>query len=1019
MGSDRCGIAQDVNHPIAGVPAAKITAEWCQEGIASSFDCTPELNLTIPWQNLPELHEKLLQAEVANYLVSDLSEFNRNLFMTQGIASCLFVPIIVNGIGWGQIGFDNCGEPKLFDEAEIVILKVAADSIAAAIERQQKDEALRQSEALYRSLFEISNEGIYRVEYNPPIPLHLSVERQIEQVYRSFHLAQANDALAAMYGLVQGEEMVGTQLAEFNVDNPETTLSFVRSVVESKYQFRNMEREEISFDRQRHYFLNSVIGFIEGDCVTGGWGIQIDITDLRQAQQALLAAEQERTKLLTTITAVANQLLRAAEYTTVLLDVLGMLGEAANADRCGLIQNVTHPHTGKPAAQMHTEWCRDRIQPSIVHTPDLKSAFAWELFADGYAALSQGETLSFLVNDLAEPTRSIALEQGNVAMLMVPIVVAGQFWGVFGFDYCQAAPAPERDMAGIFAIAVDSIAAAIERQQKDEALRQSEQRYRTLFELSHEGIYRVEFERPISLSLPVEQQVELQYRYFRVVEANSAFAKLYGFDSPELAIGLKLTDLHVEDSEKNLAFMRALVENGGDIQNYESEELDRHGNRLYLLNNIISEIREGCIWGNWGTSIDITQLRQAQQALLQAEQERAQQLEASNQVLMLREKWLEATATAANALLSISDLDEAIDTALGLLGEGIGVDRVAVLQQIDDPSGSGFGHVKGLYEWDSPHASSQIDSEFQEIPWKGMEAWLVRLRAGEWVGGVVDEFAEPFRSGQIGLGVQSTYAVPIFVDVTLWGILAIDCCREKRLLTLPEVSVFKTAAACVGSAIGRDRLQRQREAVILDERSRMAREIHDTIAQGLTGVVVQLQAAEDNQIQNPSDRLFHIQTARQLAKTCLAEARRSVWALRPQALEDGDLSSAFSHLIYQTIANTGIPIQHQIQTAPYPIASAVENHLLRIAQEALTNILKHAQAERIWIQLTFEPTQIDLCIRDNGIGFEPEEVTHGFGLLGIGERPQQMQATLTLTSKPQQGTTIVVVVPVACEERLP
>ena len=81
MGSDRCGIAQDVNHPIAGVPAAKITAEWCQEGIASSFDCTPELNLTIPWQNLPELHEKLLQAEVANYLVSQMKTFADEAFV--------------------------------------------------------------------------------------------------------------------------------------------------------------------------------------------------------------------------------------------------------------------------------------------------------------------------------------------------------------------------------------------------------------------------------------------------------------------------------------------------------------------------------------------------------------------------------------------------------------------------------------------------------------------------------------------------------------------------------------------------------------------------------------------------------------------------------------------------------------------------------------------------------------------------------------------------------------------------
>jgi PAS domain S-box-containing protein len=151
---------------------------------------------------------------------------------------------------------------------------------------------------LYRSLFEISNEGIYRVEYNPPISLNLSVDEQVEQIYHSYQVVQANDAFAAMYGMTQGEEMLGVKLTDVHVENSEKNLKFIRSLVENHHQIRSMESEEVDFNGQRRYFLNSVIGFMDGDRITGGWGTQIDITELRETQQALLQAEQERSQTL-------------------------------------------------------------------------------------------------------------------------------------------------------------------------------------------------------------------------------------------------------------------------------------------------------------------------------------------------------------------------------------------------------------------------------------------------------------------------------------------------------------------------------------------------------------------------------------------------------------------------------------------------------------------------------------------------------------------------------------------------
>lgn len=105
----------------------------------------------------------------------------------------LIVPIMVQGECWGHIGFDNCEASRLYDEAEIAILRIAADSLAAAIERQAKDDELRKSKALYRSLFEISNGGIYRWQLDQPVSIDLPVDKQVDLVYRYHSFAQANE----------------------------------------------------------------------------------------------------------------------------------------------------------------------------------------------------------------------------------------------------------------------------------------------------------------------------------------------------------------------------------------------------------------------------------------------------------------------------------------------------------------------------------------------------------------------------------------------------------------------------------------------------------------------------------------------------------------------------------------------------------------------------------------------------------------------------------------------------------
>jgi PAS domain S-box-containing protein len=198
---------------------------------------------------------------------------------------------------------------------------------------------------------------------------------------------------------------------------------------------------------------------------------------------------------------------------------------------------------------------------------------------------------------------------------------------------------------------------------------------------------------------------------------------------------------------------------------------------------------------------------------------------------------------------------------------------------------------------------------------------------------------------------------------------------------------------------------------ILEERNRMAREIHDTLAQSFTGIIIHARSAERKITVDPEKAQAHLAQVQNLAQTGLSEARRSVEALRrPYLLENSDLLSAFKHLTSQLESSTAITIMCEAIGIPYPLPSEVENNLLRIGQEALTNALKYANGTEIRVELIYQPTQCILRIKDDGQGFLIDRTSshNGFGLLGMSERAELIGAQFQIQSAPGQGTKIAV-----------
>ena len=204
---------------------------------------------------------------------------------------------------------------------------------------------------------------------------------------------------------------------------------------------------------------------------------------------------------------------------------------------------------------------------------------------------------------------------------------------------------------------------------------------------------------------------------------------------------------------------------------------------------------------------------------------------------------------------------------------------------------------------------------------------------------------------------------------------------------------------------------------VLAERTRIAREIHDNLAQEMLGISVQLEVVARTMPPGAEAARTHLDRVRVLVRHGIAEARRYVWDLRSQALENNDLPTALSETARRLTAETTIEAQVQVSGTFRPLTRLVEDNLLRIAQEAINNAVTHAQAQRIFVDLVFDARRVRLNVRDDGRGFDSQAIGNGgnghFGLVGMRERAEQIGGTLSIHSGNGSGTEIVVDVPIS------
>ena len=300
----------------------------------------------------------------------------------------------------------------------------------------------------------------------------------------------------------------------------------------------------------------------------------------------------------------------------------------------------------------------------------------------------------------------------------------------------------------------------------------------------------------------------------------------------------------------------------------------------------------------------------------------------------------------------------------------------------------------------------------------GVDGWVAQAGKPLLIEDVSRDSPHPLPAS-IEEGLHSFAVVPLRAKENVVGTLGVAS-RGDRRFSDDEVNLLSAIGGQVGLAVENARLYRRgRQAAILDERNRMAREIHDSLAQGLTGIIVQLEATERLAQRRPEQAVKALRRALDLARHSLQEARRSVWGLRPRTLEGSTLAEAVSsHVAAMQGQEKDGPTSHlSISGEERALSPDVELNLFRITQEALSNVQHHAQARNVHVHLSFEEGQVRLVVRDDGVGLSPANLPDpagsdgGFGLIGMKERASLMGGEMRVSSVPGEGTQVEVVVP--------
>jgi signal transduction histidine kinase len=317
-------------------------------------------------------------------------------------------------------------------------------------------------------------------------------------------------------------------------------------------------------------------------------------------------------------------------------------------------------------------------------------------------------------------------------------------------------------------------------------------------------------------------------------------------------------------------------------------------------------------------------------------------------------------------------------------------------------------------EWSADPSESPCEGAY---PCESMATHLFTYTAG-WSQTIEYEshdprLPEPLREFSRSMDCGSTLATPLLLGGRALGWMTLSSSRLQECdgqwwrIGLLEAIARQAALALHHSRIVAQSRVEERRKAILEERNRLARDIHDNLAQGFAAILMQLQGARREAIFLPPSVTAKLDTAVDLARTHLTEARRSVGTLRPNVSDGEEVAAALKRIAGVAQRTTSVPIDISVEELPR-LGDVVEREIIGIAQEALTNAVRHSRAQRITVRAsTVRSIGVRLSVADDGRGIAREQPSTGFGMTSMQERAERIGASLTIVTAPRSGTEIV------------
>jgi signal transduction histidine kinase len=773
------------------------------------------------------------------------------------------------------------------------------------------------------------------------------------------------------------------------------------------------------------------------------------------------------TQALQTIARASRDLLSAHDFERGLRDWLALVRQSTDADCCGFYQRTTLAEGGRDTLEFSAEAWRPGVGcPMGVSfaAPHVIDPAGVEPIVD---AMLSGQAFVFQTADLprGSPGRLLLERQGTATIITAPIVFDGVAWGAVGFDFVERTEATSGYIS-VLQTAADTLAAIIERNRLQEAAIAEHQT-----RLAAERL-RVEQSSQVASLLQevvagARQLIECEPAQFENAlrawlgkfgkGTKATRATIYDTapfestgqqtfraicewvrDGVEGSTPVSFERPHVVDPRGAEELIRRSMQ--GELVAYHTAELDGplqkwmadQGNATVV---VVPLFKNGSLWGS--VSFDYaerTEPREEEVAVLRAAADSLASVLVRNdlQAQVLDEQRAHAAKLErtnqllASSMLALADSATPDDVVLQILKEMLrpcGSDAAGVFRidwetrRITDgivlDQGQVLTGTNGLVFADDPMESVPDLDRLLACT----RPTIVTLPED---GGMLLPRSLPFHQER---GYKALVILMLQVSGRPQWLLGLAG-RDASRLTHENLETFELISHQLKLALELKRLgeqarqfalqrakesaDQQRERALLEERGRIARDVHDTLAQGFTGVSMQLEAARAALGKRKVDQAEgHLLQANDLARRSLAEARESVYALRPSHLAENGVVNALKALVAQVDAGGAIGAHFELRGMVRSLPGGVEAALLRVAQESLANVVKHAKADAVRLSLVYAEDAVSLAVRDDGIGFDTESPRSGLGITGMYERASSLKGRLLVASAVGAGTEIV------------